>query len=417
MLLNFFEIYIPSFYLMEEGGHSMKFMKFKPNDYVMVIKNGTVVREGLGLSVLYNDLTTNIMVAPSTAFDGAFAFDDVVTGDYQSVCVQGVTTYMITDYDKASKMFDFAYQDKVPTEQKIAEQMALLEKRINNIIKAIVIREVSKRDVRTIIRLADEMARTIEETLTNDESIAKLGVSVVAINILGINPKTETRKALEAAAREQILKEQDDAIYKRRNAAIEQERVIKENEINTEIKVAEKEKEKEEKEQEMKQYVQRCDLDMKKEREEKEQEMRMKALRSELAMNTEKQEKEFALKEMAAAKRLRIEAKEMQGKIELENEEMLGKIELEKKNAEFTALEAENERIKADRQAYALRAVVEAYNNLNVALVEACAMAQTDPGTLMAMGFMNLGENADKIGTLNITPDLLQTITTGLAQK
>ncbi len=395
----------------------MKFMKFKPNDYVMVIKNGTVVREGLGLSVLYNDLTTNIMVAPSTAFDGAFAFDDVVTGDYQSVCVQGVTTYMITDYDKASKMFDFAYQDKVPTEQKIAEQMALLEKRINNIIKAIVIREVSKRDVRTIIRLADEMARTIEETLTNDESIAKLGVSVVAINILGINPKTETRKALEAAAREQILKEQDDAIYKRRNAAIEQERVIKENEINTEIKVAEKEKEKEEKEQEMKQYVQRCDLDMKKEREEKEQEMRMKALRSELAMNTEKQEKEFALKEMAAAKRLRIEAKEMQGKIELENEEMLGKIELEKKNAEFTALEAENERIKADRQAYALRAVVEAYNNLNVALVEACAMAQTDPGTLMAMGFMNLGENANKIGTLNITPDLLQTITTGLVQK
>ncbi|SFU59953.1 SPFH domain-containing protein [Butyrivibrio sp. INlla21] len=395
----------------------MKFMKFKPNDYVMVIKNGTVVREGLGLSVLYNDLTTNIMVAPSTAFDGAFAFDDVVTGDYQSVCVQGVTTYMITDYNKASKMFDFAYQDKVPTEQKIAEQMALLEKRINNIIKAIVIREVSKRDVRTIIRLADEMARTIEETLTNDESIAKLGVSVVAINILGINPKTETRKALEAAAREQILKEQDDAIYKRRNAAIEQERVIKENEINTEIKVAEKEKEKEEKEQEMKQYVQRCDLNMKKEREEKEQEMRMKALRSELAMNTEKQEKEFALKEMAAAKRLQIEAKEMQGKIELENEEMLGKIELEKKNAEFTALEAENERIKADQQAYALRAVVEAYNNLNVALIEACAMAQTDPGTLMAMGFMNLGENADKIGTLNITPDLLQTITTGLVQK
>ena len=402
--------------LYKEGGYSMKFIKFKPNDYVMVIKNGTVVREGLGLSVLYNDLTTNIMVAPSTAFDGAFAFDDVVTGDYQSVCVQGVTTYMITDYDKASKMFDFAYQDKVPTEQKIAEQMALLEKRINNIIKAIVIREVSKRDVRTIIRLADEMARTIEETLTSDESIVKLGVSVVAINILGINPKTETRKALEAAAREQILKEQDDAIYKRRNAAIEQERVIKENEINTEIKVAEKEKEKEEKEQEMKQYVQRCDLNMKKEREEKEQEMRMKALRSELAMNTEKQEKEYALREMAAAKRLQIEAKEMQGKIELENEEMLGKIELEKKNAEYTALEAENERIKADQQAYALRAVVEAYNNLNVALVEACAMAQTDPGTLMAMGFMNLGENADKIGTLNITPDLLQTITTGLAQ-
>ena len=37
----------------------MMFKKFKPNDYVMVVKNGKVVKEGLGLSVLYNDLTTN----------------------------------------------------------------------------------------------------------------------------------------------------------------------------------------------------------------------------------------------------------------------------------------------------------------------------------------------------------------------
>ena len=43
------------------------------------------------------------------------------------------------------------------------------------------------------------------------------------------------------------MKQQDDAIYKRRNSAIEQERIIKENELNTEIKIAEKEKEKHEK--------------------------------------------------------------------------------------------------------------------------------------------------------------------------
>ena len=60
----------------------MKLKKFKPTDYVKVIKNGKVIKEGLGLSVFYNNLTTNIMVAPSTAFDGAFAFDDVVTSDY-----------------------------------------------------------------------------------------------------------------------------------------------------------------------------------------------------------------------------------------------------------------------------------------------------------------------------------------------
>ena len=39
----------------------MKFKKFSPNDYVMVVKNGRTVREGMGLSLFYNELTTNIL--------------------------------------------------------------------------------------------------------------------------------------------------------------------------------------------------------------------------------------------------------------------------------------------------------------------------------------------------------------------
>jgi hypothetical protein len=224
-------------------------------------------------------------------------------------------------------------------------------------------------------------------------------VSVVSVNILGITPRPETRKALEAAAREQILKEQDDAIYKRRNAAIEQERIIKENEINTEIAVAEKEKEKEEKEQEMKQYVQKCELDMRMEAEEREQQMKLRAMQAELSMESERQEKEYALREMAVQK-----------KIQIDNQDMAGKIELEKMNKEFTELSAANEKTKADIKAYAAEALVKAYNNINPAILESCAMAQMEPGALMAKAFMNIGENAEKIGSLNMTPDLLQSI-------
>lgn len=377
----------------------MRFKKFNPNEYVMVVKKGQVVKEGLGLSVLFNELSTSIMVVPSTAFDGEFAFDELVTSDYQSVCVQGVTTFMITDYAKAAKMLDFAYTPQVKMSDKIFDAVESLENRINNIIKAIVIREVSRKDVRAVLRISDEMAKAIQESLSSDESISKLGVSVVSVNILGITPRPETRKALEAAAREEILREQDDAIYKRRNAAIEQERIIKENEINTEIAVAEKEKEKEEKEQEMRQYVQKCELDMKMEAEEREQQMKLRAMQSELAMESEKQEKEYALREMAVQK-----------KIQIDNQDMAGKIELEKMNKEFTELSAANEKTKADIKAYAAEALVKAYNNINPAILESCAMAQMEPGALMAKAFMNIGENAEKIGSLNMTPDLLQSI-------
>ena len=33
-----------------------------------------------------------------------------------------------------------------------------------------------------------------------------------------------------------------------------------------------------------------------------------------------------------------------------------------------------------------------------------------NPENIMAKAFLNMGDNAEKIGTLNVTPDLLETI-------
>lgn len=71
----------------------------------------------------------------------------------------------------------------------------------------------------------------------------KLGVEVIGFSILGIKPNKETARALEAGTREVLLKQADDALYLRRNSAIEQERTIKENELRTEVAVEEKKRE------------------------------------------------------------------------------------------------------------------------------------------------------------------------------
>lgn len=49
-------------------------------------------------------------------------------------------------------------------------------------------------------------------------------------------------KALETGTREKLQQEADEAIYERRNFAVEQECKIKESELNTEIAVEEKQK-------------------------------------------------------------------------------------------------------------------------------------------------------------------------------
>ena len=224
---------------------AIMYKKFEPCDYILLIKNGKVIKEGQGLTVLCDNMRTNILAVPATAVDTAFAFDDLVTEDFQNVCLHGAITYIIKDYKRVIRMADFGYTRAIREKQ--MQGLAILNKRINNVVQAIVIRETGLRKVRDIIKQADEMATLIGDGLKNDEVIENLGIEILAVNVLGIQAKAETRKALEAVAREEILKQQDDAIYKRRNAAIEQERIIKENELNTEIKVAEKEREKGEK--------------------------------------------------------------------------------------------------------------------------------------------------------------------------
>ena len=69
-----------------------------------------------------------------------------------------------------------------------------------------------------------------------------LGIEILGANILAIQATPEMARALETETREKLQQEADQAIYERRNFAVEQERIIKESELNTEIAVEEKQK-------------------------------------------------------------------------------------------------------------------------------------------------------------------------------
>ena len=222
-----------------------KHYKFQPNEYVLVMKNGKVIKQGVGLSFFCNTLNTGMSVVPTVSFDTFFAFDDVLTSDFQGINIQGDISYIIRDYEKVAGMIDFSYTGESGYEEKKAEAKQVMGKRITNLAKTSASKFVNARDVKTVIHAQEELAAFLSEEMTSNEAITDLGLDVVTVSILAVSPSVETKRALEAATREQILQQQDEAIYKRRNAAIEQERIVKENELNTEIKVAEKKHENE----------------------------------------------------------------------------------------------------------------------------------------------------------------------------
>src|SRR5688572_31375110 len=76
--------------------------------------------------------------------------------------------------------------------------------------------------------------------MRESQSLKSLGVEVMSLAIQAIRPVPGVARALESEAREEFMRRADQAIYDRRNASVEQERRIKENELNTEIAVEEK---------------------------------------------------------------------------------------------------------------------------------------------------------------------------------
>lgn len=337
----------------------INFIKFMPSDYVLKYKNGEITGEGVGLSFFYYAPTTSVMMVPIASTEAPFMFEEV-TGDYQTVTVQGQLTYRIADYKKTAQILNYTVDLK--TKQYISGDPKKLSQRIINIAKVLTKKHIEKMTIQEAIRASELLAQNIGKEVKEAEEINKLGIEIMGISILAILPTKETARALEAQAREEILRKADDALYERRNASIEQERKVKENELSTEIAVE----------------------------------------------NKKKQIRETQLE----AERL-----VMQKQSQIKDENLGFETALEEKRKSLIELKVQNSKSEADAKAYELSAVMKSLEGINPAVLQALANIGMKPDKLIAIAFQELADKADKIGQLNITPDLLQGLMKGTESK
>lgn len=311
-----------------------RFIKAQPTTYLIEYRNGRVKKEGTGLSFFYYTPITSIAAIPTGTTDTPFIIKET-TSDHQPVTIQGQIVYKIIEpkliaemlnYTLAPNGIDYVSEDPEKLNDRIIIQVQVL---IKNALQKMLLSEA-------LVKSDDLTKNTLLE-LKDLESITSLGIKILELSILAIKPVPETARALEAKTREELLKEADSAIYDRRNAAVEQERTIKENELNTELLI-----------------------------QEKEQNMRMA--------------------------------------------EVNGKIDLEEENKKLAHLTAENAKIVADAKAYDLSVTLEPLAKLDPKLLQVLANNQMNSNQIIAQAFRDLSENADKIGQLNISPDLLNAL-------
>jgi regulator of protease activity HflC (stomatin/prohibitin superfamily) len=330
----------------------VRFAKFEPGLYVFRYKKGVLAGEGEGLAFYYRPAMNSLVVVPVGSADAPFMFAET-SRDFQALTIQGQLTYRIAEPGKTARMLNYTVNAK--SRAYISEDPQRLPDRLTNLALVATKGAVKGLSLKEAVSSADDVARKVREALVGDEMVKALGVEILGVSVTAIKPNPETAKALEAQTREQILKESDQAIFQRRNYAVEQERVIRESELNTEIAVENKNREIQEKKMESERLVMRKQLQMQEER-------------------------------------------------------MGFQIQQEERNRKLVELKALNAKAEADARAYSLQAIMGVYEKMNPEILLALANAQAEPGRLMAQAFQGIAEKAEKIGSLNITPDLLASI-------
>jgi len=308
-----------------------RYIKFDPTQHVIVFKGGRAVKEGPGLAFWYFAPSTSLVSIPLGSTESHFIFQES-TADYQEVTIQGQVTYRISDPKKAAALLNYTLDGR--GERYVSKDPEKLQQRVVNAINVLAKSRIQRLSLREAITGGDDLVGEMESELRARQDILSLGLEILGLSILAIKPTPDTARALEAETREQLLKEADDAVFTRRNASVEHERSIKENELRTEQAVQEK-------------------------------------------------------------------------RHQIEKADTAHQIQQEESRCALVELEAGNSRTGADARAYALEAVVKALSTADPKIVQVLASVRMQPDALIAAAIGEFAANAEKIGEINLSPDLL----------
>ncbi|MBN1251875.1 MAG: hypothetical protein JXR51_10545 [Bacteroidales bacterium] len=329
----------------------IKYIKFDSMTHVIHFKNGKIKKEGKGLSFFYTSFNSSIVAIPLGSNDLQFIFNDS-TNDFQQISIQGQITYKIENPKQLAELLDFTVDLNGNYKKEDDEK---LKQRLINEAQTATSSYIQSLILKEAIVNAKNIENKIFDGLSKSEAVNLLGIRVLGVNVVAVKPSPEMSKALETTTREALQQEADQAIYQRRNFAVEQERKIKESELNTEIAVEEKKKQISEKKNES-QII--------------------------------KAENDRKLREM---------------KTEAD-------ISVEEQTKKLIELKTENQKKEADSEKYRLESTLLPYKEMDWKTLMAINPSSHSAKLNIALAFRELAENAQNIRNLNITPNLLNSL-------
>jgi regulator of protease activity HflC (stomatin/prohibitin superfamily) len=340
----------------------LRHLRGTPTNWVRHLAKGTVRHDGIGASFWYRPLHAVLSEVPIDDRELPLLFH-ARTADFADVTVQATVTYRIGEPAIAAQRLDFSLDPERGTwRAQPLDQVATL------------LAELAQQpalDLLARLQLTDALTagiapvrEAVSAALSGDPRLAETGVSVVSARVVAIRPEPDLERALQTPTREAVQQEADRATYARRARAVEQERAIAENELQSKIELARREE----------QLVEQHGANTRRKAE----------LDSSAALviaqgNAERE----TVAATSAAERARITA----------------------------AAEADADRVRTEARAAGVRAVGLAEGEAEAARL--AAYREMPPAVLQALALRELAGQLPEIGQLTVTPDVV----TGLLSR
>ncbi|GAA0421499.1 hypothetical protein Aca07nite_10360 [Actinoplanes capillaceus] len=219
----------------------LRHLRGAPASWVSHTVKGRPKQAGTGLSFWYRPLTAVLSEVPVDDRELPLLFH-ARTGDFADVTVQATVTYRFSDPAAAAGRLDFSIDpftgkwrgqplDQVATLlAELAQQPAL------DVLARVPLGEALTSGIAPV-------RQSVADALAGDSRLTETGVSVVSARVVAIRPEPDIERALQTPTREQVQQEADKATYARRAHAVQQERQIAENELQSKIELARRQQE------------------------------------------------------------------------------------------------------------------------------------------------------------------------------
>lgn len=199
-------------------------------------RRGKLVREGAGLAFWFRPLTAVLSEVPIDDRELPLLFH-ARTSDFQDVTVQASVTYRVVDPARAADRLDFSIDPdsgqwrSTPLEQVAALLSELAQQHALDLLAAATLPLV-------LAAGPGAIRERIAAGLDADSRLADIGLAVLGVRVVAVRPEPDVARALQTPTREQIQQDADRATYERRALAVERERAIGENELQSQIELA-----------------------------------------------------------------------------------------------------------------------------------------------------------------------------------